>query len=449
MNTLIYTMGEEAEDVLTSLNLTDEEESDYKTMVDKLEAHFVVRRNVIFERAKFNQRQQESGETADTFITSLYALAEHCGYGALHSEMIRDRLVVGIRDKRLSESLQMDAELTLDKAVLKIRQSELVKKQQDLLKTNFKQENPCNVDSIKVKTKTFTKTFNKPMKTMKQDQERNTKFDTQRCNRCGKSPNHSKHICPARDVFCNQCKKKGHYARVCRSGAVREIQAAGNDNDSDCEVAFLGSVASAKSDDAWVTAVEVNNLDCVLKIDTGADVTVLPEKVYKALAQRPQLQPAKLKLFGAGMSPLAVKGKFTANLSTANKSTVQAVYVVADLIQGLLSRSASVALGLVARVESVSLTTVEVVKQRFPKLFSGLGKMEGEYKIELKEDAKPFALTTPRRVPLPLLPKVKKELARMEELGVISRVEQPTDWCAGMVPIPKKAEDEVRVCVLI
>ncbi|KAL3970397.1 type I keratin, acidic [Sarotherodon galilaeus] len=112
VNTLIYTMGDEAEDVITSLNLTKEEPSEYHTLKDKLEAHFIVRRNVIFERAKFNQRQQEAGETTDGFITSLYALGEHCGYGALHSEMIRDRLVVGIRDKRLLEQLQMDTVLT-------------------------------------------------------------------------------------------------------------------------------------------------------------------------------------------------------------------------------------------------------------------------------------------------------------------------------------------------
>lgn len=104
-------------------------------------------------------------------------------------------------------------------------------------------------------------------------------------------------------------------------------------------------------------------------------------------------------------------------------------------------------LGRVARVDPVSLDSTKAVKEQFPKLFPGLGKLEGEYKIELKPDAKPFPLSTPRRVPLPLMPKVKKELARMEEIGVISRVEQPTDWCAGMVPVPKPIEKEVRVCV--
>ena len=36
------------------------------------------RRNIIFERARFNCQKQESGEPVDTFITALYALAKHC-----------------------------------------------------------------------------------------------------------------------------------------------------------------------------------------------------------------------------------------------------------------------------------------------------------------------------------------------------------------------------------
>ena len=46
----------------------------------------------------------------------------------MQEELIRDRLVVGIRHQGLSESLQMDSELTLAKAVLKIRQHEEIKK---------------------------------------------------------------------------------------------------------------------------------------------------------------------------------------------------------------------------------------------------------------------------------------------------------------------------------
>ena len=72
--------------------------------------------------------------------------------------------------------------------------------------------------------------------------------------------------------------------------------------------------------------------------------------------------------------------------------------------------------------------------------------MKGAYHIDLKADATPFILTVPRRVAIPLMEKVKIELQRTESIVVISRVSQPTDWCAGMVVVPKP-DGKVRVCV--
>jgi len=86
------------------------------------------------------------------------------------------------------------------------------------------------------------------------------------------------------------------------------------------------------------------------------------------------------------------------------------------------------------------------IRQRFPKVFEGLGNLGEEFEIKLKPNATPYALFTPRHVPLPLRPKVEEELARMEEMGVISKVDKPTSWCAGMVVIPKKS-GSIRICV--
>ena len=69
-----------------------------------------------------------------------------------------------------------------------------------------------------------------------------------------------------------------------------------------------------------------------------------------------------------------------------------------------------------------------------------------EYEIKLKENATPYALYVPRNIPIPLRPKVKEELERMEQMGVISKVTEPSEWCAGMVVVPKKSGD-VRICV--
>ena len=80
------------------------------------------------------------------------------------------------------------------------------------------------------------------------------------------------------------------------------------------------------------------------------------------------------------------------------------------------------------------------------KLFKGLGKLDGKYHIQLKDNAVPYAVNTPRRISRPLMPKVKDKLVELERQGVISKEDQPTDWCAPIVAVPKSNGD-VRVCV--
>ena len=64
----------------------------------------------------------------------------------------------------------------------------------------------------------------------------------------------------------------------------------------------------------------------------------------------------------------------------------------------------------------------------------------------MKEGVKPFALTALWRMPVPLLPRVKAELERMRQLGVTVPVREPTDWCSGMMVVPK-LQDKVMICV--
>ena len=93
--------------------------------------------------------------------------------------------------------------------------------------------------------------------------------------------------------------------------------------------------------------------------------------------------------------------------------------------QALLGRPAIEALKVVEKVNEVESKDF---KAEFPKLFKGLGKLDGpDYVIKLKPDAKPHALCTPRRVPVPLLSKVREELSRMEQREIISKVDKPTE----------------------
>ena len=69
VNTLIYCMGNEADDILCSFQMSEEDKQKYAKVKDKFDAHFDKRKNTIFERAKFNRRKQDKGESVDDFIT--------------------------------------------------------------------------------------------------------------------------------------------------------------------------------------------------------------------------------------------------------------------------------------------------------------------------------------------------------------------------------------------
>ena len=388
---------------------------------------------MIYERAKFNQRKQEPQESVDSFITSLHCLAEHCSYGELYNEMIRDRIVVGLRDASVAHKLQMDPELTLDKAVTLARQSEAVKTQQSVVRP------PAIDDSISIEEIKNSHLTNrkKPRKSSGMHRQ-----DSPSCTRCGKSPPQTKDKCPAKDAVCRKCSKKGHFQKVCRSKINPPQQPTINQVEE--EDAFLGVVHSNQSLDPWVVELHLNKQCIKFKIDTGADVTVIPASVYKE-CEHGSLKHSDHCLKGADQQPLPVIGSFTGSLSHDNMETAEEIFVIEGLSMPLVGRPAISALKLVARVNLIQADR-EAVAEQFPELFKGLGQMTGEYQIKIQPNTIPFALITPRRIAIPLRPQVKTELGRMEKLGVIAKVQQPTNWCAGMVIVPKP-NGTIRICV--
>ena len=88
---------------MISTNATEEEHKVYGTVMGKFDAFFQVWRNIIFERAWFNRRNQQTDKSSKQYITALYSLTANCDYGVLEAEMIRDCLVMVIQDSTLSE----------------------------------------------------------------------------------------------------------------------------------------------------------------------------------------------------------------------------------------------------------------------------------------------------------------------------------------------------------
>ena len=81
-------MGDNAEDMLASTDISGDDWRRYTAMIAKSNAIFQVRKNGIFECVWFNRRNHEEDKSAEQFITSLYSLTDNCAYGDLKNDLI-------------------------------------------------------------------------------------------------------------------------------------------------------------------------------------------------------------------------------------------------------------------------------------------------------------------------------------------------------------------------
>ena len=87
----------------------------------------------------------------------------------------------------------------------------------------------------------------------------------------------------------------------------------------------------------------------------------------------------------------------------------------------------------------------KVIMSEYNDLFQGLGRLEGKVSICLREDARPV-IHPPRNVPIALKDRLKTELEKMEEMGVIIKQTEPTEWVNSLVLVVKPNK-QLRVCI--
>ena len=449
---LLYSMGENAEKVFNQLTLTATQKKEYATVVTKLNAYFTPKINVIHERSRFYQRDQLAGESIEAYVRELHELSSRTQF-ADNEEAIRDRIVLGVRDKDLSRKLQLQADLTYRKAVDLARQQELVEKQIN------DQRKSSSADAVTSASATGGArprhhggnsrggTGNSRggagnARGGKGGHHRDKKSSgSASCGRCGGSHGKKKEDCPAHGKQCYSCDGWHHFKDYCRSKTKK--QGVNDVRESDAEIRsvqsfFLGSVGDDDGEAPWEIDLPVNGIQIPFKIDTGADVSVIPNSVYRTMNPKPKLVDMKGKLESPGGTVKSV-GQFIAKTKFRGEDHHFRVVVIDGNHCPLLSRGASLKLGLVQRLDEAKLKECA---------FGEIGTpIECEpIEISLKEEAHPYSISVPRRVPIPLIPKVGAELDRMEKAGVIQKITEPTEWCAGMVPVLKKNGD-VRICV--
>jgi hypothetical protein len=77
----------------------------FKELVELVEAHKNPQPSIIVRRFHFHSRAQSETETIPQYVAILRRLSKHCNFGDTLGDMLRDRLVCGLRDTGLQRRL--------------------------------------------------------------------------------------------------------------------------------------------------------------------------------------------------------------------------------------------------------------------------------------------------------------------------------------------------------
>ncbi|XP_067944926.1 uncharacterized protein [Watersipora subatra] len=199
VDTLLYIMGRESDDIYDQLEFDEEEERTLDVVTEAFTQYFQPRRNVLHYRTQFYQRKQGADESAEEYIRAIHALASKCRFstGLTQTDMVKDRLLSGMIDTSLSSELQLNEDVSLATVTSKMRAKETI---------SMQMQNETKVAAVKLGSSKSK--FNKA------GVSKQAGGIIRDCRYCGRS--HAPRSCPAFGKNCKLCEKPNHFAAVCK-----------------------------------------------------------------------------------------------------------------------------------------------------------------------------------------------------------------------------------------
>ena len=396
------------------------------------QAHALHKSNPIFARYKLHSKIQEPGETVQQFVTALKLLVKDCEYGQAEDDIVRDRIVFGTKSAKVREKLiDIGSDLTLERAIEVARVDEV------------------SVQQLKEMTDETEQGVHAVKKKNWRHKDSKSSAATHTCGRCGRQ--HGDAPCPAMGKVCRKCNAKNHFEKMCRTkkkvtnhSHKQRVNTVDDSDSSDTEY-FVGTINQkdiSAVNTGWYKTIEVEGVKVNFQLDTGAKCNIISHRVFKTLSRVNDKKMTKSRARLTSYSGHHIKTLGTTNLTCVCKNVQHNVkFFVTEMDStAILGVEACQRLGLIERLCSVGVDITE----EYADSFKGLGCLPGEYKIKLDPSVPPV-VHAPRKVPVALHDRVKEELQRMENDGVIKKQEEPTDWVNSMVIVetPKK----LRICL--
>ena len=466
----------------------------FESVITKFQEHCSPQQNETYQRYIFRSTIKQSLQPIDKFITDIKNKAKSCNFEALESSLVRDQIVIGVRDIKLKERLLREPNLDLPKTEKLCYAAEAVQRQMKNITVGEKNNGSggVRVDDIHQSKSRFAARNQAHASSSARGGKFGKSYQHDYRN-CGTK--HQPRKCPAYGMKCSKCGKFNHYSSCCYSNqnskkvdvVTQDIQHGDSSTDSgdDFYISCIvePTVHTDNRDDLshvndtcvnWIIKVSANNCLLSLKVDTGAQINVISSNDMQQLSPRPQILKRKINLKSYQGQTIPCKGLCILNIDSAKGHIPSLFAIVPQSFQSVLGLSTAMKLGILdipkgdkfvkheLQVNSIETKPPKIMKDfenssvfgdnisqdistLYGQIFEGMGTFGEPYTIVIKPDYSPV-INPVRKVPFSKKHKMREELDRMESLGVISKIDTPTEFVHSLVLTPK-SNGELRCCL--
>ena len=416
--------------------------STYDLAIKALDGLFIKEVNSIYARHKLATHKQSSGEDIDEFLQTLKQLGKDCKFTAVSAEVhlqeaVRDAFISGLSSQPIRTRLLENNTLTLDQAFSQARALELAQKHSQTYRSqplsfgmaasiNEQSRPPSECNSRTEVSQDFDEVAAAVRYRPNQANQQ------KKCQWCGRSPQHPKFKCYAKNSICRKCGVKGHWDSCCRSDSSINAISGSAFTHAPAALYALGNFSSKV-----IMTASVNRIPASALCDTGANLTCMSESYAKENGISVDACNQRVKL--AAKFYVVITGHVTVNLKLKGhlyKSVRLAVLpdLVQDLIMGtdLMEQHQSVTVNFGGLRPPLVLNSLEKMRVEAPSLFSNL-----------TSDVHPIAAKS-RRYSIADKKFIYDEVQKLLKQGIIEPSQSP--WRAQLI-VERSANHKDRMVV--
>lgn len=438
----------------------------FEDMLTTLVNHFDCKKNKFVESVKFRQIIQQKGESVAQFALRLKQGAAYCDYGDFLDRMLIEQLLHGLEARDICDEIIAKNPDTFDAAYKVAHTMEATRNTAREINTGSPSTHPEATHKLgyeKPKTKKLQQPQHRSPPVHRKQQENrpsnkqqakahpNSAGGSSFCNGCGEQ--HLRSNCRFRNAKCNICDKKGHIAKVCRSGksqhsSADQVQSQETPATEVDLVQSLSQVHTVPCIEKKMIDVEIDGRRLQMELDTGAPCGIIGESKLRRIKPKFSLLPTDRQFSSYSGHRIHCLGRLPVHVSLGSTTRRLNLYVVSGESDSLFGRDWIAHFADQINLNQIfsqgtlinSITNTELTQDQEAHLSKLLDNFEGTFsdvpgklkgppaKVHLKPGASPV-FAKARDVPFALRDRYAAEIDKKLASGFYEKVEF-SEWAS-------------------